>query len=166
MTSDRSSGLPPTPGPTDAWAEEFAKELADQLEGWCFEREKILAKLDLRGAKIGRSMVRSLRVVARSLHESASNPADPARVEIMKRLVELRKDARKLMHEGAEAVEASGYRDVDPADEPRSQSRDWFAGAGFDRGTRSGLGPGGGPRPGGQSPTETQLTPVRPPDKK
>ena len=129
--------MPPTPGPTDAWAEEFAKEVADQLEGWCFEREKVLAKLDLRAAKVGRSLVRSLRVVARSLNESAANPTDPARLEIMKRLVALRNDARKLMTDGVAAVEAAGFRDVDPADEPRSQRHDWFAEAAAQRGAPS-----------------------------
>jgi hypothetical protein len=160
MSSDRSSGLPPTPGPTDAWAEEFAKELADQLEGWCFEREKVLAKLDLRAAKVGRALVRSLRTLARSLHESAAFPQDPARLEIMKRLVQLRHEARKLMTDGVEAVEAAGYREVDPADEPRSQQRDWFAGNDVVRNTRQGLGPALA-RPSSQSPTETGIPAIR-----
>lgn len=126
MSQDRPSGLPPTPGPTDSWAEEYARVLADQLEGWALEREKVIDRLDVRAARVARSLVRSLRIVARALAASSANPEDPGRPEIMARLMELREDARRLMSEGSEPLDGAILRDLDG--EPTSAQRDLFAG--------------------------------------
>ena len=92
-----------SPEAAEAWAEELASELADRLESWAIEREKILAKLDIRSAKAARALSRSLRIVARALAASASLPSDPERKAVVARLVMLRRDALRLMSSGANA---------------------------------------------------------------
>ncbi len=96
----RPSGSPEA---ADAWAEELASELADRLESWAIEREKILAKLDVRGAKAARAMARSVRIIVRAL---ATFPSanDPERRAVIARLVVVRRDALRLMSSGTNAL--------------------------------------------------------------
>jgi hypothetical protein len=84
---------------------EGARALAVELEAWAVDRENAAVDVDVHGARVARSLARSLRVVARALEASESDP--PERREILSRFVELRSDAHRLLHEGAEA-----YADV------------------------------------------------------
>lgn len=111
MAPDRSRDARPTPGSSDAWTDELARELADELEGWALEREGEVDKLDVPAARVAKSLVKSLRVVARALAASSTNPEDPGRREILARLVELRRDARRVMADGADAEPLLGRSD-------------------------------------------------------
>ncbi len=96
----RPSGSPEA---ADAWAEELAAELADRLESWAIEREKILAKLDVRGARAARAMARSVRIIVRAL-ATFSNANDPERRAVIARLVIVRRDALRLMSSRTNAL--------------------------------------------------------------
>jgi hypothetical protein len=104
MPSDggRKPSLAPTA--TDGWARELAVELADRLDGWAMEREKILSKLDIRGAKAARGLARSLRQIAKLLGVPPEATNDPERKTAGSKLVLLRRDALKLMSSGADAL--------------------------------------------------------------
>lgn len=113
MPSDggRTGSLPPAA--TDAWARELAAELADRLDSWAMEREKILSKLDIRGAKAARALARSLRQIAKLLQLPPEATLDPERKTAGSRLVMLRRDALRLMSSGSGALTSSEIAELE-----------------------------------------------------
>lgn len=80
------------------------------------EREKILAKLDIRGAKAARLLSRSLRAIAKSLAVPAEASIDPERATAGARLVLLRRDALRLMSSGSGALTAAEIAELEKPD--------------------------------------------------
>lgn len=99
--------------------DELIAELIDSLEGWAFEREKVLAKLDIHSARHARQLATEL-YLARQIATSG-DPDMIERAEI--RVAMLRSKAVKLLS-GESRAEAPEETDVDLSEfgaEPPSQ---------------------------------------------
>lgn len=76
--------------------------LAAELESFAFERERVLAKLDIRAAQLARRIAREVRVVLRGLPVATD---DASRESVLETLGQLLVEAHQLL-EGAEATVA------------------------------------------------------------
>lgn len=82
--------------PSDEEASELVGQLAEELERFAFERERVLAKLDIRAANLARRIGRELRVVLRGL---ALATTDEGRDGVMATLGGLLVEAHRLLED-------------------------------------------------------------------
>jgi hypothetical protein len=108
-SSSVPSGALSVARPSDEEIRELVGQLAEELESFAFERERVLAKLDIRAAGLARRIGRELRVVLRGL---ALATGDESREGVMATLGGLLVEAHRLL----ENVPAS---QVDVEDEPQ-----------------------------------------------
>jgi hypothetical protein len=98
MSSD--SGRPGDDGQhsaSDEWAEAIGGDLAERLDTFAFEHEKILDKLDIRAAKAARSLAMELRAVRRTLASRPRDLEDEATCEMVAHFRDLRAQAQDIL---------------------------------------------------------------------
>lgn len=79
---------------SDVETREVVGELAEELENFAFERERVLAKLDIRAAGLARRIARELRVVLRGLAVASDREAHEGVHETLGGLLE---EAHRLL---------------------------------------------------------------------
>jgi hypothetical protein len=79
---------------SDAETSDLVEDLNEELEDFAFERERVLAKLDMRAAALARRIARELRVVLRGLPMSLG---DEARASVHETLGGLLEEAHRLL---------------------------------------------------------------------
>ena len=94
MAADR--GAPSEPSQDD-WAEAVGGDLAERLDAFAFEREKVLDKLDVKGARLARSLAMELRTVRRALTAMPSDLTEPSTREMVTLFRDLRTHARDVL---------------------------------------------------------------------
>jgi hypothetical protein len=82
---------------SDEWAEAIGGDLAERLDSFAFEREKILDKLDIRSAKTARSLAMELRAVRRTLASTPRDLTDLSTREVLSLFRHLRQQADDLL---------------------------------------------------------------------
>ena len=115
MAGKRSSSSDPT---QDEWAEAIGGDLADQLDEFAFQRERVLDKLDIRSAKLARTLAMELRALRRALGSQPSNLDEPATRSGVLAFRQLKVQARdllagKVVREIISTPPTSGERDLD-----------------------------------------------------
>ncbi len=95
--------------------------LAGELESFAFERERVLAKLDIRAAGLARRIARELRVVLRGLPLATS---DESRDGVMATLGGLLEEAHRLLENRPEEREhaAEPQEETEPREENVQES--------------------------------------------
>lgn len=81
---------------SDVETREAVDELAEELENFAFERERILVKLDIRAAGVARRIARELRVVLRGLAVASDRAAHDAVHETLGALLD---EAHRLLED-------------------------------------------------------------------
>jgi len=97
--------------PSDPEATDLVEDLAEELESFAFERERVLVKLDIRSATLARRIAREMRVVLRGLPLATDDGGHDA---VMATVGGLLEEAHRLLE--GEAVAPSD------AEEPQAKS--------------------------------------------
>jgi hypothetical protein len=113
------------PEPTqEEWAHAISGDLVERLEAFAFQREKVLDKLDLRGAKAARALAMELRHIRRTLASKPRDMEDADTRQLLALFRELEPQAHDLLEGRRDVLElnpttppphsAQRERDSDP----------------------------------------------------